>query len=87
MKNLKAEITKRFVAAMLVTAAVVGVSSLAMHTPSHTQSSAARSLKSIQTDKTTLFYADGRGDRCRFVEMTGETRLSVENLKLVAAAF
>jgi hypothetical protein len=88
MKDLKAEITKRLVAAMLVTAAVVGVSALAMHTPSHNQNSAARSLKSIQTDKTTLFYADDRGDyRSRCVEMTGETRLSAENLKLVAAAF
>jgi hypothetical protein len=88
MKNLKAEITKRFVAAMLVATAVVGVSALAMHSPSHNQNSAARSLKSIQTDKTTLFYAAGRGDyRSRCVEMTGETRLSADNLKLIAAAF
>ena len=89
MKNLKAEITKRLVAAMLVAAAVVGVSALAMDTPSHT---AARSLKSIQTDKTTLFYADGwLGDRCRLVERvlpgTSESKAATENLKLIAAAF
>ena len=92
MKDLKAEITKRLVAAMLVTAAVVGVSALAMHTPSHNQNSAAHSLKSIQTDKTTLFYADNwNDDRCRFVEMvlpgTTESKAATENLKLVAAAF
>ena len=91
MKNLKAEITKRLVAAMLVAAAVVGVSALAMDTPSHNQNSAARSLKSIQTDKTTLFYADGWGDRCRLVERvlpgTSESKAATENLKLIAAAF
>ena len=92
MKHLKAEITKRLVAAMLVTAAVVGVSALAMDTPSHNQNSAARSLKSIQTDKTTLFYADGwGGDRCRLVERvlpgTSESKAATENLKLIAAAF
>lgn len=92
MKHLKAEITKRLVAAMLVAAAVVGVSALAMHTPSHNQNSAARSLKSIQTDKTTLFYADNwNEDRCRFVERvlpgTSESKAATENLKLIAAAF
>ena len=92
MKHLKAEITKRLVAAMLVTAAVVGVSALAIHTPSHNQNSAARSLKSIQTDKTTLFYADNwNDDRCHFVERvlpgTTESKAATENLKLIAAAF
>jgi hypothetical protein len=82
-------ITKRLVAAMLVAAAVVGVSALSMHTPS--QNSAARSLKSIQTDKATLFYADNRGDRAQCVEMvlpgTSESAAATENLKLIAAAF
>jgi hypothetical protein len=90
MKNLRVEITKRLVAAMLVTAAVVGVSALAMHTPSYNQNSAARSLKSIQTDKATLFYADNRQDRSYCVEMvlpgTSESKAATENLKLVAAA-
>ena len=91
MKKLQAEITKRLVAAILVTAAVVGVSTLAMHAPTQNQSSLARSLKSIQTDKATLFYADNRQDRCFYVErvpaMTGESKALTENLKLVAAAF
>jgi hypothetical protein len=90
MKNNQPGITKRLVAAMLVAAAVVGVSALAMHTPSHNQNSAARSLKNIQTDKATLFYADNRQDRCHFVEMvlpgTNESAAATENLKLIAAA-
>ena len=90
MKNLRVEITKRLAAAMLVTAAVVGVSALAMHTPSHNQNSAARSLKSIQTDKATLFYADNRQDRSYCVEMvlpgTSESTAATGNLKLIAAA-
>jgi len=89
MKNNQPGITKRLVAAMLVAAAVVGVSALSMHTPSH--NSAARSLKNIQTDKATLFYADNNQDRCHFVEMvlpgTNESAAATENLKLVAAAF
>jgi Tfp pilus assembly protein PilV len=87
MKNNQPGITKRLVAAMLVTAAVVGVSALAMHTPSYNQNSAARSLKNIQTDKATLFYANNRQDRCYFVEQTGQSGVSAENLKLIAAAF
>jgi hypothetical protein len=90
MKKLQAEITKRLVAAILVTAAVVGVSTLAMHAPTQNQSSLARSLKSIQTDKATLFYADNRQDRMHCVEMvlpgTSESKAATENLKLVAAA-
>jgi predicted lipoprotein len=88
MKNNQPGITKRLVAAMLVAAAVVGVSALAMHTPSH--NAAARSLKSIQTDKATLFYADNRQDRAYCVEMvlpqTSESTAATENLKLIAAA-
>ena len=91
MKKLQAEITKRLVAAILVTAAVVGVSTLAMHAPTQNQSSLARSLKSIQTDKAILFYSDNHGDyRSRCVEMvlpgTSESKAATENLKLVAAA-
>jgi hypothetical protein len=93
MKKNKGEIAKRFVAAVLVVAAVVGVSALAMHTPTHNRSTLARPLKSIQTDKATLFYADSSpgGAAFRFVEqvlpMTRESFASTENLKLVAAAF
>ncbi len=57
MKKLQAQITTRLVAAMLVTAAVIGLSALAMHAPTQNQNSLTRSLKSIQTDKATLFYA------------------------------
>jgi hypothetical protein len=87
MKTNLAGISKRVVAAGLMAAAVVGVSSVAMHTPTQNQNALARPLKSIQTDKAISFYADNRQDRCSFIERTGETRLSAENLKLIAAAF
>ncbi len=93
MKKNKGESAKRFLAAVLVVAAVVEVSALAMHTPTHNRNSMVRSLKSIQTDKATLFYADSGPDLpdcLRFVErvpaMTGESKALTENLKLVAAA-
>jgi hypothetical protein len=90
MKNNQSGITKRLVAAMLVTLAVIGLSALAMHSPTQNQNYAARSLKSIQTDKATLFYADNRQDRTNCVEMvlpgTSESAAATENLKLVAAA-
>ncbi len=74
---------------MLVTVAIIGLSALAMHAPNQDQNSLARSLKSIQTDRATLFYADQRMDRCRFVEQvlpgTAESKAATENLKLVAA--
>ncbi len=50
-------IAKRFVAAVLVTTAVVGVSALAMHTPTHNPNALARPLKSIQTDQAIQFQA------------------------------
>jgi hypothetical protein len=89
MKKLQARITKRLVAAMLVTAAVIGLSALAMHAPTQNQNSAARSLKNIQTDKATMFYADQKIQRSFCVEMvlpgTTESKAATENLKLVAA--
>jgi hypothetical protein len=89
MKKLQAQTTTRLVAAMLVALAVIGLSGLAMHAPSQNQNPLARSLKNIQTDKATLFYADNRQDRCTFVEMvlagTSESKAATENLKLVAA--
>ena len=88
MKKDLAGITKRVVAGMLVAVAVVGVSALAIHTPS--QNSATRSLNNIQTDKTTMFYAGNRPNNARFVEQvlpgTGESKAATENLKSVAAA-
>ncbi len=73
MKKLQAQITTRLVAAMLVTAAVIGLSALAMHAPTQNQNSLTRSLKSIQTDKATLFYADNRTDRTYCVELVAAT--------------
>jgi len=83
-----AEITKRVVAGMLVTLAIVGISAFAIHTP--TQNPAARSLNSIQTDKATLFYAGQHPSGNWFVEQvllgTSESKAATENLKSVAAA-
>jgi hypothetical protein len=88
MKNLQAH-TIRLIAAMLVAMAVIGLSSLALHAPIQNQNPLARSLKSIQTDKATLFYADQRMDRSMFVERvmlgTSESQAATENLRLVAA--
>jgi len=88
MKKDLAGITKHLVAGMLVAVAVVGVSALAIHTPS--ENSAARSLNNIQTDKATLFYADMRPSCNWFMEQvlpgTGESKAATENLKSVAAA-
>jgi phosphoribosylpyrophosphate synthetase len=89
MKKLQAQITIRLVAALLVTAAVIGLSTIATHAPTQNQTSMTRSLKSIQTDKATLFYTDNRVNRSYCVEMvlpgTGESKAATENLKLVAA--
>jgi hypothetical protein len=89
MKKLQAQITIRLVAAMLVTVAVIGLSAHAMQAPTQNQNSNAQSLKSIQTDKATLFYADQRMDRSFCVEMvlpgTTESKAATENQKLVAA--
>ena len=70
--------------------AIVGVSVFTIHAP--TQRSGARSLDSIQTDKTTLFYAQSgpQPDANWLVEQvlagTSESKDATENLKLVAAA-
>jgi hypothetical protein len=87
MKKLQAEATKRLLVSLLVTAIVVGVSALAMYAPTQNQTSLA--LKSIQTDKATLFYADTRPNNIWFVEMvlpgSSESKAATENLKAVAA--
>ena len=91
MEKNQPEITKRLVAAMLVAAAVVGVSALSMRAPADNENALARPLKSIQTDQTILFQAHVEPCRMHFVErvpaMTGESEALTENLKLVAAAF
>jgi putative copper export protein len=89
MKKLQAKITTRFVAATLVTAAVVGVSALAMQASTQNQDSLAPSLKSIQTDKSTSFIASAKPSQCWFVELalpgTSESKAATENLKVIAA--
>jgi hypothetical protein len=89
MKKLQAQINKRLVAAMLVIVTVIGLSAIAMHAPTQNQDSLARSLKNIQTDKATLFYADQKINRGWCVEMvlpgTSESQAATEHLKLVAA--
>jgi hypothetical protein len=87
MKKHLLGIGKRLVAAVFVVIAVVEVSALAMHSPTQNQNSLA--LKSIETNKATLFYADQRETRGWFVEMvlpgTAESKAETENLKSVAA--
>jgi imidazoleglycerol phosphate synthase glutamine amidotransferase subunit HisH len=89
MKKYLVNIAKRLVAAALVITAVVGVSLVAMHVSTQNQNSVARSLKSIQTDKTTLFYAKAVPNMGWFVEQvlpgTGEGKAATENLRSVAA--
>jgi hypothetical protein len=89
MKKLQAQITTRLVAAMLVSVAIIGLSAFAMHAPTQNQNSLTHSLKNIQTDKATLFYAENRDSWSRCVEMvlpeTSEGKAATENLKLVAA--
>jgi len=89
MKTIEVKSTIRIVAAMLVTAAVVGVSALAMQASSQNQNALAPSLKSIQTDKATSFYAGRAPSRTWFVEAvlpgTGESKAATENLKVITA--
>ncbi len=76
---------------MLVTVAVIGVSTVAMQAPTQNEYATTPSLKSIQTDKTILFRSEEKVARCRFVEMvlpgTNESQAAAENMKLIAAAF
>ena len=88
MKKHFGSIAKRLVAALLIIAAVVGVSALTIPAPTQNQNSLA--LKSIQTNKATLFYANNSPTHGGwFVEMvlpgTGESKAATENLKSIAA--
>jgi hypothetical protein len=89
MKTIEVKPTIRIVAATLVTAAVVGVSGLAMQASTQNQNSLAPSLKSIRTDKATSFYANRAPNRTWFVEQVlppGESKAATENLKVITAA-
>jgi|SRR5262249_40145761 len=67
MKHIHRKISVRLIAAMLVTVAVIVFSGLAAHAPAQNQSSLT--LKSIRTDKATVFYVDNRDHGAWFVEM------------------
>ena len=88
MKKLQAKISKRFVAATLVTAAVVGVSALAMQASTQNQNALAPSLKSIQTDAATSFTQNAKPNLTWFNELalpgTSESKAATENLKVIA---
>ena len=87
MKKLQAKITIRLVAATLVTAAVVGVSALAMQASTQNQNALAPSLKSIRTEKAAS-YAGYHPAQTWFVELalpgTSESKAATENLKVIA---
>jgi hypothetical protein len=89
MKKLQAKISIRFVAATLVTAAVVGVSALAMQASTQNQNALAPSLKSIQTDEARSFYAERQPSQMWFRENvlpgTSESKAATENLKVITA--
>ena len=88
MKKLQAKITIRFVAAMLVTVAIIGLSALAMQASTQNQNALAPSLKSIQTDKATSFYAGRAPSQVWFVELalpgTSESKAATSNLRVIA---
>jgi hypothetical protein len=100
MKNILRNMTVRFLAAMLVTVAVIILSTLAAHAPAQNQSSLT--LERIRTDNSAVFYADHRPSCAWFVEAvasnrpscawfveavlpTGDSNVATENLKSVAA--
>jgi len=89
MKKHLVEISKRLVTGMLVTGAVIGVCLLTIHSPTQNQNFMAPSLKSVQTDKATAFYASAPVGGW-FVEQvlpgTSESKAATENLKSIAAA-
>src|SRR5258708_38182864 len=66
MKHIHRYLTARLLAAMLITVAVIVLSSLATHAPAQNQN--WLTLKNIRTDKASAFYADHRTDRAWFVE-------------------
>jgi hypothetical protein len=90
MKTIEVKPTVRIVAATLVTAAVVGVSALAMQASTQNQNALAPSLKGIRTDNATSFYAGRTPNRTWFRECvlpgTSESKAATENLKVITAA-
>lgn len=79
MNTTQPTLTVRFFAAALVAVTVIGVSTLAMHTP--IQTSNPVTLKRIQTDKAATFYADHRPSCAWFVEavLPTDEKLAVQH--------
>jgi hypothetical protein len=67
MKYIHRHIPLRLIAAVLITLAVISLSTVATHAP--VQKQTCLTLKNIRTDKATAFYADNRANRAWFVEM------------------
>jgi hypothetical protein len=87
MKNQSATGT-RLVGAMLVIVAIIGLSGAALPAPAKSQNFLASSLKSIQTDTATVFYASVRPSHNWFVEEvlpTSGSKAAKENVSAVAA--
>src|SRR5215470_12092908 len=77
MNTIKPTLIVRSFVAILVAAAVIGLSTVATHAPAQNQSSLT--LKSIQTDRSATLYADHRPSCAWFVEMalpTGDVKLA-----------
>ena len=73
-----AKSTLRLVAAMLVTVAVIGLSTVATHTPAQNQT--WLTLKNIRTDSATALYVDNHTDRgAWFREMVLPTGAYADN--------
>jgi hypothetical protein len=66
MKHIQCYPTVRLLAAVLITVAVIVLSTLATHAPAQNQNSLT--LTNIRTDKVTTFYADNRAARAWFCE-------------------
>jgi len=77
MKHIHRDVTVRPLAAMLITVAVIVLSRLAAHAPAQNQN--WLTLKNIQTDKATSFYADNRANGAWFVEMVLPTGHYADN--------
>ena len=77
MKHIHRYLTVRLLAAILITVAVIVLSTLATHVPAQNQNSLT--LKNIRTDNVTTFYADNRANRAWFVEMVLPTGHYADN--------
>jgi len=66
MKTIHRNFTVRLFAAMLITVAVIVLSTLSPHAPAQSQN--WLTFKNIRTDKVTTFYANHRANGAWFVE-------------------